>query len=58
VMIPAYLSTHPDMEVRIQRLRTLAAGAPAPRTRLLPGYEWQDMHGFCTAGLESKPARQ
>jgi predicted Zn-dependent protease len=49
VTIPAYLSTHPDMEVRIQRLRTLAAGAPAPRTRLLPGYEWQDMHGFCTA---------
>ena len=47
--IPAYLSTHPDMEGRIQRLRTLAAGAPAPRTRLLPGYEWKDMHGFCTA---------
>lgn len=47
--IPAYLSTHPDMEGRIQRLRTLAAEAPAPRTRLLPGYEWKDMHGFCTA---------
>ncbi len=47
--IPAYLSTHPDMEGRIQRLKALAAGAPAPRTKLLPGYKWQDMHGFCTA---------
>jgi Zn-dependent protease with chaperone function len=48
--IPAYLSTHPDMEGRIQRLRTLAAEAPAPRTRLLPGYDWQDMHNICPAG--------
>jgi predicted Zn-dependent protease len=47
--LPAYLSTHPDMEGRIQRLRTLAAVAPAPRTRLLQGYEWQDMHNACTA---------
>jgi Zn-dependent protease with chaperone function len=47
--IPAYLSTHPDMEGRIQRLRTLAAGAPAPRTRLLPGYEWKDIYSFCPA---------
>jgi predicted Zn-dependent protease len=48
--IPAYLSTHPDMEGRIQRLRTLAAEAPAPRTRLLPGYDWRDMHNICPAG--------
>jgi Zn-dependent protease with chaperone function len=47
--IPAYLSTHPDMEGRIQMLKALAAGAPAPRTRLLPGYEWKNMHDFCTA---------
>jgi predicted Zn-dependent protease len=47
--IPAYLSTHPDMEGRIQRLNSLAAAAPAPGTRLLPGYEWQDMHNVCTA---------
>jgi Zn-dependent protease with chaperone function len=47
--IPAYLSTHPDMEGRIQRLKALAAAAPAPDTRLLPGYEWQDMHNVCTA---------
>jgi len=47
--IPVYLSTHPDMEGRIQRLRALTADAPAPRTRLLPGYEWQDMHNVCTA---------
>jgi predicted Zn-dependent protease len=53
--IPAYLSTHPDMESRIQRLKTLAAGAPVPRTRLLPGYEWQDMRDFCPARPAAGP---
>jgi predicted Zn-dependent protease len=56
--IPAYLSTHPDMEGRIQRLRTLASGAPVPRTRLLPGYEWQDMRDFCPARPASRPRYQ
>jgi predicted Zn-dependent protease len=53
--IPAYLSTHPDMEGRIQRLGALAAGAPAPRTRLLPGYDWKDIHAFCPANPGSNP---
>jgi beta-barrel assembly-enhancing protease len=53
--IPVYLSTHPDMEDRAQRLRTLTAGAPPPRTQLLPGYEWRDMNGICTAGHVSVP---
>ena len=53
--IPAYLSTHPDMAGRIQRLRILAAGAPPPRTRILPGYEWQDMQGICAAKQGSIP---
>jgi Zn-dependent protease with chaperone function len=56
--IPAYLSTHPDMEGRIQRLKALAAGAPAPRTRLLPGYDWKDIHAFCSAKPGRNPAHQ
>jgi beta-barrel assembly-enhancing protease len=48
--IPVYLSTHPDMEGRIQRLKALAAAAPASYVRLLPGYEWQDMHNVCKSG--------
>lgn len=55
--IPAYLSTHPDMEVRIQRLKALASGAPVPRTQLLPGYEWRDVHGFCTVKTGPSPGQ-
>jgi len=53
--IPVYLSTHPDMEGRIQRLRALTADAPAPRTQLLPGYEWKDIRGVCPAKPSPDP---
>jgi Zn-dependent protease with chaperone function len=47
--LPAYLSTHPDLEVRIQRLKTLTAGAAASYPPLLPNYDWKDIYGFCPA---------
>jgi Zn-dependent protease with chaperone function len=52
--LPAYLSTHPDPEVRIQRLKTLAAGAATSSPPLLPNYDWKDIHGFCPAKAKPK----
>jgi len=49
VQIPAYLSTHPDLQDRIRRLTTLVASAPASSPRLLPDYDWKDIRGFCPA---------
>jgi len=42
-----YLSTHPSTQDRIARLKTLAAKAPAPPVKLLPGYNWKDMAKIC-----------
>jgi Zn-dependent protease with chaperone function len=47
--LPAYLSTHPDLEVRIQRLKNLTVGAAASYPPLLPNYDWKDIYGFCPA---------
>jgi Zn-dependent protease with chaperone function len=49
LQLPSYLSTHPDLKDRIQRLNTLVAGAPASSPRLLPDYDWKDIYGFCPA---------
>jgi predicted Zn-dependent protease len=46
---PSYLSTHPDLEERIQRLKALTANAPIPTIGLLPGYDWRDLHNLCPA---------
>jgi predicted Zn-dependent protease len=46
-----YLSTHPSTGDRIERLRTLAARErPGAPVRLLPGVDWNDMKGICSAG--------
>ncbi len=45
--LPSYLSTHPDLEERILRLKTLTANAPIPTRRLLPGYDWRNLHAIC-----------
>jgi predicted Zn-dependent protease len=45
--LPAYLSTHPDLEERIDRLKRLAAESPGRLTKLLPDYNWQDLQGIC-----------
>jgi Zn-dependent protease with chaperone function len=47
--LPSYLSTHPDLEERIQRLRTLTGNAPVPAVGLLPGYAWKDLYNLCPA---------
>jgi Zn-dependent protease with chaperone function len=45
--LPSYLSTHPDLEERIQHLKALTANAPIPTIGLLPGYDWRDLHNLC-----------
>jgi len=45
--LPAYLSTHPDLMDRIQRLKQLAGKARPTAGKLLLGCNWEDMHGFC-----------
>ena len=48
-----YLSSHPSPSARLERLRTLAAGAPGPPVPLLPGADWEDVKRICaTAGTE------
>ncbi|MFQ5881622.1 MAG: M48 family metallopeptidase [Candidatus Methylomirabilales bacterium] len=42
-----YLSTHPSTEDRIARLRSLAARTEGRPAKLLPGYDWGDIHKIC-----------
>jgi predicted Zn-dependent protease len=53
--LPTYLSTHPNTEGRIERLRSLAGpGRPAAAT-LLSGTDWRDVRGICGA---TRPLRR
>ncbi len=47
--LPSYLSTHPDLEERIQRLKSLTSNAPIPTCPLLPGYNWKEFDDICPA---------
>ncbi len=52
---PTYLSTHPNTERRIERLRSLAEpGRPAAAT-LLSGNVWREVRGICGA---TRPLRR
>jgi predicted Zn-dependent protease len=42
-----YLSTHPTPGDRLQALATLAAARAHPPTKLLPGYDWEDIKQIC-----------
>ena len=42
-----YLRSHPTTAERIATLRALAAAAPAPERRLLPGDDWNDVKSLC-----------
>ncbi len=46
---PTYLSTHPEMKDRIQKLKWLAGKSPHSSVKLLQGYDWKDMYRTCRA---------
>lgn len=48
---PTYLSTHPDLADRIQRLKRLTGEVQGPWVTLLEGYHWKDIYGFCPTKL-------
>ncbi|HSR10485.1 MAG TPA: M48 family metallopeptidase, partial [Thermodesulfobacteriota bacterium] len=47
--VPAYLSTHPDLEERVQNLKALAATRSSYPLPLLPGCDWKKVQSFCQA---------
>jgi predicted Zn-dependent protease len=47
--LPAYLSTHPELKDRIQRLKWLAQNSPYASVKLLQDYNWKDIYWFCGA---------
>lgn len=56
--LPAYLSTHPAPADRLQALAVLAAGAPRPGARLLPGVDWRDVTRICAGRRAAKESGQ
>jgi len=42
-----YVSTHPNTMERIERLRSMAGHAKGNFVKLLPQYDWKDMHKIC-----------
>jgi beta-barrel assembly-enhancing protease len=47
-----YLSTHPATDDRIEKLRALARTSEHTPVKLLPDYEWTDIHKMCPASAE------
>ncbi len=52
--LPAYLSTHPELKDRVQRLKWLAERSPTASVKLLQDYDWKDIYGFCVADDSSR----
>jgi predicted Zn-dependent protease len=50
--ILTYLSTHPNTDDRIEKLRSLAEGAAKQPVRLLQDYEWKDVKKLCAVDKE------
>ena len=51
-----YVSTHPDTVERIERLRSMAAHVEGHFVKLLPQYDWEDMHKICqVTGTQRHP---
>ncbi len=42
-----YLSTHPQTEERVERLKLLAAQSQVKPVKLLPEYDWRDIRKIC-----------
>jgi predicted Zn-dependent protease len=49
ITLPPYLSTHPNAEQRIERLRSFDSRAQPVTTRLLPGVAWREVRSICEA---------
>ena len=45
----SYVSTHPQAELRIARLKNLIAASAASYQKLLPDYSWEDIKKICPA---------
>lgn len=45
--ISQYLSTHPQTQERLERLRSLAAQSQVKPVELLPDYDWRDIRNIC-----------
>ena len=45
--LPAYLSTHPNLISRIERLKLLARQSPPPSVKLLQKYDWVNIREVC-----------
>jgi len=52
--LPTYLSTHPELKDRVQRLKWLAAKHPYTSVKLLPDYDWKDVYWFCETDSPSR----
>jgi beta-barrel assembly-enhancing protease len=53
-----YLMSHPAPQERLATMRALSAQWPRPATRLLPGYDWNDIKSMCaSAPPRESPAR-
>lgn len=51
-----YVSTHPSTMERIERLRSMAGRAEGNFVKLLPQYDWEDMHEICQGkGTQRRP---
>lgn len=44
----SYLSTHPSIEERLERLRPLVAALPKSPIKLLRDYDWKDIRKICS----------
>ncbi len=53
-----YVSTHPSPTNRIKRLKSLVAQQEGKPVKLLPDYEWKDIHQMCqVTDLKGRPQR-
>ena len=51
-----YVSTHPSTADRITRLQSLAAQVEGNPVKLLPDYDWEDVHQICqVTGTQLRP---
>ena len=56
--ILTYLSTHPNTEDRIERLRSIAAASQEKPQKLLPHRDWKDIRNLCSASAGDNQERQ